>query len=134
MNSSPSSGHLWQLLFYTIYKLLEEDKSPQMYHTHLFLKNELHHKLVYFILDANAENFYIDQASCHAFMQIFAHFASIFSASTPRPAALSYITPSLFDDFAKFLYILHPDNNVYIVNQKSEFYFNITLSVFFFLF
>ena len=114
-------------LFQIISKLLEDDKSPQLYHTNLFLAHNIHEKLIYFILDANAEHFLIDQASCQAFNNIFIHFCSIFGPN-PKPAAVSFINKQLFFNFGDFLYILHPDNNVYIVNQKSEFYFNMNLS------
>lgn len=130
-SETTTGGNLWRHLFQIIYKLLEEDKSTQMYHTGLFLSNELHQKLVFFLLDANEERFYIDAMSCHAFMQIFGHFGMIFGGANAKQAALSFITPKLFCDFAEFLYSFHPDSNVYIVNQKSEFYFNISLSKFF---
>lgn len=107
--------------------MLTDDKSTQMFHTELFLLHSVHEKLIYFILDANGEHFLLDQPSCAAFVNIFGHFASIFGPNA-RPSGLSFVDKQLFFKLGEFLNILHSDNNVYIVNLKNEFYFNLGLS------
>jgi hypothetical protein len=128
--------NLWKYLFQIMHKLLDEDSSSQLYHTSLFLNQNWHEKLVYFLLDINAEHFIVDETSCSWFIRILNYFSGLFkSEAFTRHKLINSngvsITKQLFFHFGDYLYILHPDNNVYIVNQKSEFYFNLNLSEFF---
>ena len=134
MNStSGASDNIWQHMFKILNKLLEDGNPAQIYHSSLFLKHGLLDKLMHFLLDANAENYLLDQDSCLALVNILKHFNSVFnnvpssgsfSSGSPKP-----ITKQLFSSFSDYLYILHSERNVYIVNQKNEFYFNLNLSM-----
>lgn len=129
-------SNLYKYKFQILNKLLEDENKSQTYHSGLFLKYNLLEKLMHFLLDANAENHLIDQITCSSLISIFKHFNSVFTttsnlsmASNQNMSSVS-VTKQIFNNFFDYLYILHPENNVYIVNQKNEFYFNLNQSTY----
>jgi hypothetical protein len=126
-----SGDNIWQHMFKILNKLLEDGNPAQMYHSNLFLKHGLLEKLMHFLLDANSENYHLDQESCQALIDIFKHFNTVFNntpAHNGSSAAYKIITKQLFANFSDYLYILHSERNVYIVNQKNEFYFHLSMN------
>lgn len=128
--------NVYKFMFQILNKLLENENKSQMYHSNIFLKYNLLEKLMNFMLDANAENYLVDQATCLSLINIFKHFNSVYTSNPTNNqhyqqtnSSTMNITKQLFSSFFDYLYILHPENNVYIVNQKNEFYFNLNQSI-----
>ncbi len=129
--SDYNGENIWQHMFKILNKLLEDGNPAQMFHSSLFLKHGILEKLMHFLLDANGENFFLDQESCQALIDIFKHFNTVFNNMPHNGSSASYkaITKQLFSNFSDYLYILHSERNVYIVNQKNEFYFHLSKSL-----
>jgi hypothetical protein len=129
--SNDVNSNIWQHMFKILNTLLEDENPSQIYHMILFLKNNILEKLMFFLLDANGENFLLDNESCQYLVKIFNHFNTVYNNLSNQNSSLFSARPiskQLFQNFSDYLYILHSEKNVYIVNQKNEFYFNLSFS------
>ncbi len=122
------SNNLWKYIFQILNKLLENVNSSQLYHSNLFYSNNLHEKLIHFLLDANEENCPFDTASCNSLISIFKNF-NLIRLSINSTSQSNAITKQLFSNFFDYLNVLHSENRAYIVYSTKDFYFNLTISL-----
>ena len=122
------SNNLWKYIFQILNKLLENVNSSQLYHSNLFYSNNLHEKLIHFLLDANEENCPFDTASCNSLISIFKNF-NLIRLSINSTSQSNAITKQLFSNFFDYLNVLHSENRAYIVYATKDFYFNLTISL-----
>jgi hypothetical protein len=122
------SNNLWKYIFQILNKLLENVNSSQLYHSNLFYLNNLHEKLIHFLLDANEENCPFDTSSCNSLISIFKNF-NLIRLSITSTSQSNAITKQLFSNFFDYLNVLHSENRAYIVYSTKDFYFNLTISL-----
>lgn len=99
-----NNPEFWNFTFDVLDTLLESNPSVQLYHSNLFIRFNIIERLMHFLLDANEDQYVLEQSSCQSFINIFKHFNSINSKSSKTKVVIFFY---LYHFLATFKSLIH---------------------------